>query len=756
MEKGSKEWQIEEQYLQDTLKMIKEQIASSSDKVDNYKDNIIKAQKSMWENRSTESDPTKDLEGAATAWQHQSYMMMESKSMTYYGELKERLMRMYQSPYFGRMDFIEDGEEETLYIGMGKLSGDNFAHIQVYDWRSPVCSMFYNYEIGDASYECPAGVIEGKLSLKRQYKIKDSILEYLFDSGLKINDEMLQEILGHSTDDKMKTIVTSIQKEQDQLIRDESHQVLVIQGSAGSGKTSIALHRIAYILYRQRERMSAQNMVIFSPNEVFNDYISDVLPELGEENVNLTTFGDYLDTVLDTGKQVEDWNSQMEYILSSGANHGKMRKRCITFKTSKEFVDIIDRYVTYIREEGFEFRDLKYKGQMIISAKRIKKLYIENQKILSPKKSLNRIRLRLHKQLEPIIASERKRIKDTIMENDQSIFEEERKEKVNQAINQSFADVRRQINEMTRMSVPYLYKSLFRSLKLQKTINNGHALFDLDMVKYTANRLDSKYTFYEDALAMAYLKGELEGVPLVSDIKHIVIDEAQDYGYIHYAIFKQIFHQAGFTLLGDLNQSINPHMSVGQYENMMTLFDGSTKAKVTLSKSYRSTKEISGLCSQLLNKEDKTVYIDRHGDVTNLCQYEDGISLVKSVNEKLQSYIEAGYQSAAIICKTEKECKKLYHALDNDSIKMITRQDIHYKQGIVIVPSYMAKGLEFDAVMVVAHEHNHYKDELERNLFYTVCSRALHKLEILYTDERPVFIKDEMIDEGMINHVLIQ
>ena len=733
--------QEEKAYLENTVAMIKTQIEACGTKAENYKVNIVKAQKSMWEERSLQANPSTEIDGAVVAWQHQTYIINEAKSMNFFSEMREKLIHMEKSPYFARIDFDEEDEGlDAYYIGMGKLAEDNFSNIQIYDWRSPVCSMFYNYEIGPASYECPIGEIKGQLTLKRQYKIEDTLLQYMFDSGLKINDEMLQEILGKSTDDKMKTIVTSIQKEQNQLIRDDAHQVLMIQGSAGSGKTSIALHRIAYILYRQRENVKAQNMVIFSPNEIFNDYISDVLPELGEENVNLTTFNDYLGTILPEAR-IEDWNNQMEHILLRG-DKKNLRKESIVYKTSDAFVGVLKAYVARLKKEGVGFRDLRFEGQIIMTAKDLVQMYQENQQVLTPKQSLNRIKLRLHKSLDPYISDKETELKASYESSNETFFDEELEEKLTDDIRDAFRDIRNQINHMTRIDVQWIYKALFKQLKLQKDVNGGQAICHKGLADYTVRHMESGYLFYEDALAVAWLKGALEGAMHTSDIKHVVIDEAQDYSKVHYEIFNQLFPQAEFTLLGDVNQSVNPYLRMGDYTKISDVFKNKTMARVTLQRSYRSSKQIAAFCSELLPFEDKTIYLDREGSEPRVRDCVDEKAMVVEINDRIAAYSGQGYKSIAIICKTEKLSERLFDQLDKSlGVNIITRNDVHYKKGIVVVPSYLAKGLEFDAVIVCADGNNNYLHENERNLFYTVCSRALHELEVLYTKEAPVFLK---------------
>lgn len=736
-------WAKEKAYLKETLAMIDEQMATSEAKAKFNKDNIVKAQKNMWEERRTQSDPSKEVDGAAIAWQHQSYMDSEARSMTFFARMRDNLERMAVSPYFARIDFDEEGEgEATYYIGMGKLAESDFSHIQVYDWRSPVCSMFYNYDLGEASYHCPAGEIGGKLTLKRQYRIEDRAIAYMFDASVKIDDEVLQEILGKSTDDKMTTIVTSIQKEQNQLIRDEDHQVLMIQGAAGSGKTSIALHRIAYILYRQRNNLHARNMVIFSPNDLFNDYISDVLPELGEENVHRTTFVDYLEKLLGSEGKMEDWNGQMEHILSLGADRGGQRQASVAYKTSGEFVALLRRYVAYLKKEGFGFEDIVFEGTTIITAKALKALYIDHQQVLTPKQSLNRIRLRLHKKLDPLLKEKEKALRKALRWSDEVLLDEEVEERVEVDLRQSFKAVRQQINRLTRMDVRWVYRSLFQYLWLQKKLNGGKAVFTKAQVAYTLRHLDSGYLFYEDALAMAWLKGELDGHPSTEAIKHVVIDEAQDYAPIQYEIFGQLFPKAHFTLLGDVNQSVNPYMGMGRYEAIQSTFGDRRLARVTLKKSYRSSREIAAFCSDLLPYEDRTEYLDRSGSAPIVKDCGDERGMVGDIHDLIEAFCGQGNRSMAIITKTERSAKWLYEQLDSKlGAHLLTRKDTEYQQGIVVVASYLAKGLEFDSVIVCCNGRNNYLVEGERKLFYTVCSRAMHELAVLYTGRKPLFLE---------------
>lgn len=394
-------WDYEKTNLQRVVNEIKIQIDNGINSVSNYKKEAIELQKQMWEDVRCAPTDLCDLEAPTTIWQYQSSLANQARKYKFSHEQVSRLERMYKSPYFGRIDFIEDGEEsaEQIYIGIYNLSTNNTREILVYDWRAPISSMFYDFEIGSCSYECPAGTIGGQMQLKRQYKIENFNIVYMFDSSLSINDEMLREILGKSTDNRMKTIVTSIQREQNTVIRNSQDRILIVDGPAGSGKTSIALHRAAYLMYKYRESINSENILVFSPNHVFEDYISSVLPELGEENIQRSTFVDFFGNMLETKYRIESMNQQMEYILSGNSN--KTRLQCIKFKSSLQFLEILKKYVQQLKNgRGLEFEDLVYNGTLVITAEDIYQLFRKDYSIFSYAKRLEKLRQRLFYLLE--------------------------------------------------------------------------------------------------------------------------------------------------------------------------------------------------------------------------------------------------------------------------------------------------------------------------------------------------------------------
>jgi DNA helicase-2/ATP-dependent DNA helicase PcrA len=361
----------EEARLKKTLDEINRQLQVRYKDKRNFEKNMRETYRNMWE--EVEGAPTNlhDLEQLVQAKMYLDEMRNMESAFKGSARKIQYLEKMRDNPYFGRIDFKEDGESEPeqIYIGISTLQNENSLEIFVYDWRAPISSMFYDYEPGKVQYSSPSGTIKGELHLKRQYRIKNGRMEYMFDSDIKIDDDILQEILGQSKDEKMKSIVTTIQREQNRAIRDEEHRLLIVEGPAGSGKTSVALHRIAFLLYRYRNSLNSSNVVIFSPNDMFNDYISEVLPELGEENVRQTTFMEYAKSSLKTNQKVFGLNQQMEFILShKNSLFYRDIIETIRFKSSLEFLYILKKYIDLLYKNPGKFEDFSIKNKTIISA----------------------------------------------------------------------------------------------------------------------------------------------------------------------------------------------------------------------------------------------------------------------------------------------------------------------------------------------------------------------------------------------------
>ncbi|NLY90592.1 MAG: AAA family ATPase [Firmicutes bacterium] len=658
-----------------------------------------------------------------------------------------KLEKMLDSPYFARIDFHEQGTPaaEAIYIGISSLP-DPEGKPLIYDWRAPVSSMFYDYELGPAQYRCEAGVISGEIQLKRQYKIEHGRLVYLFDCNLKIDDEILQEILSKHSDEKMRSIVTSIQREQNRVIRDDDHPVLLVQGAAGSGKTSVALHRAAYYLYKERDRITSKNILIFSPNHLFADYIANVLPELGEEMVRCTTFQDLAARFLPPGLSVEDRHNQLEFVLTaSGSPEDSLRTEKIYLQSTPEFLQLIDDYQQYITRQGKPFPDLRFEGELILSKEELRKLYDQYYAYLPMKKRLVQLQRRAFYLLRPLTKRKVKEYTQKITREGEPLAEKEIMARSRLALRKELLPLRAAIHSWTAIDCYQLYRELFANQELLTKIAAGRfppAVLER-LRRAVLKTLDAKILAYEDLAPFLYFRGKIEGFPRFSQIKHIIIDEAQDYTLFHYQIIKEMFPAATFTILGDSNQAIHPRQYRSSFEEIRKLFAAQNPILLSLNKSYRSTGEITVFTLQLLGETvtSKTEYINRPGPKPVIVKVTDPSVLVPALTEQLRSLVAEGFSSLAVITKTACEAQRVYEALKKViPVRLITKEEKTFSNGPLIIPSYLAKGLEFDAVLIADCSRETYGQAEELPLFYTVCTRALHRLFLYYTGEPSPFL----------------
>ena len=740
------EWANENEWLQKVLEEIQKQLDENRNLKESFEGDYIKTQRDMWKDISSVSI-INGLDQIVDFMQFINTTKTQKRSHEFTRKLEEKYERMLLSPYFGRIDFHENGNEkaEKCYIGISNLINEDYDFL-VYDWRAPISSMFYEYEIGDAEYVAPDGVISGKLTLKRQYKISNGEIEYMFNSNLKIDDEILQDILGKNTDDKMKAIVTTIQREQNRVIRNEEYKNLIVQGPAGSGKTSVALHRIAYLLYKHRNKITSQNIIIFSPNDIFNDYISNVLPQLGEDNMHQTTFKEYMHTSLGAGFIKENYGQMMEYILSSIKNDAYQKRiNSIKFKSSIEFVDILKRYVSYLEQKDRDYTDVVFGDKIIVPAKDIKELFYEDYARMPIKSRLQKIKNRILYLVEPYEKERINEVADELFATGSYIDKEEIMEYSVAIVKKEMERMNNEINRMTKFDLLDIYKRLFISSKFFSTgTNNNLSKSEINEIKkYTIKSLKSGVLNYEDQVALLYLKGVLGDLPKTSEIKYVIIDEAQDYTPIQYEIFYQLFSSANITMLGDLQQSINPFMNVGDYENIAHLFPKDTTCLINLTKSYRSTMEITMFSRRLLNKNITDECVERSGDKTLIISRPNKKAINDSLSENIKKYKEDGYKSIGIITRTVEEANEVYNSLsDKIRIKAILKDDDEYVSDTLIIPAYLAKGLEFDVVFIYNAGKENYSCEEERLLLYTACTRALHVLRIYYSGELTPLLKE--------------
>ncbi|MGX8127152.1 RNA polymerase recycling motor HelD [Clostridioides difficile] len=736
---------LENQWLQKTLKEANRQLEEKRNEEDKLKKDAIETQRELWNDLGSISAEN-GLEQLSEFMSFMDVMKHQKRSHEFTKKLKDKYERMIESPYFGRIDFTEacETESQKCYIGLSNLINDDYDFL-VYDWRAPISSMFYDYEIGQASYECPEGIISGEITKKRQYKIKDGKIEYMFDSNLNIDDDVLQELLGKNSDEKMKTIVTSIQREQNQVIRNEKYKNLIVQGAAGSGKTSIALHRIAYLLYKHKDKITSENIMIFSPNNIFNDYISNVLPQLGEDNICQTTFKDYMHKELGDEFKKESPAEMMEYILNNNAKITyKDRIENIEFKTSLEFTNILKEYLNYLETDDRCFEDIIVRGELIISSKELQTLFSNDYSNLPIKKRLEKIKARIIFLIEPYEKAWIDEIFKEFQASGDYIEKEEMIEKSTFIVKKHLKEVYSKISRMTELDLIDTYKNLFKNLDM--FLEKANVEYDkniIDNIKtYTMDNLSVKSLYYEDQVILLYLKGALGGIPNTSQIKYVIIDEAQDYTPLQYEIFYKLFKSANMTILGDINQSINPFMNVGDYNNIPNVLKNDT-CIINLSKTYRSTMEITRFSRKLLTKAIDDEYVERHGDEPRVTGFKEKDYMNEKLIEDIKAYKHKNYKSIGIITKTAHEAKEVYEFLKENHINVeaIIKDDDEYVNGVLVIPSYLSKGLEFDIVVIYDASEERYNSEDERLLLYTCCTRALHVLNIYYLGEITPLLK---------------
>lgn len=720
-------WDYEKARLEKVSAEIKAQLDIGINATEKFKKDALEMQKQMWEDVRLAPTSLSDLEDATQVIQYQLGISNQARKYKISSEKVGRLRKMLPSPYFGRIDFAEDGEGKTeqIYIGIHNLTTSGM-DILVYDWRAPISSMFYDFETGRCGYTCPVGFINGLMLLKRQYKIENGNMVYMFDSSVSINDEILREILGKSTDTRMNTIVASIQREQNTVIRNSQDRVLIVEGPAGSGKTSIALHRAAWLLYKYRDRIKSENILVFSPNHVFEDYISSVLPELGEENIQRSTFAGFFKALLGNGYRIETMNRQMEYLLSGCAD--ETRLQCIKFKSSPEFLSILKNYVQQL-ETGvnLRFKSLIYNGCTVISAADIHKLFQNDYSRFPYGVRLEKLRQRLFYLMDQAKGKRTREPED----GGQETFTEEEK------VKGEYASLKNEIEQMTSFDIYLLYKDLFKNIG----VGTAEIADCASICDFTLRQMEKGNIHYEDMAPILYLKAMLDSTGNTKAVKHVIVDEAQDYTPIHYAVFKKIFVHCNMTILGDENQLVNGYMNIGSFGNISDIFNEPDTNRIALTKSYRSSKEIADFCKEILTSPKEAEQLDRHGSRPKLIKVEEG-RLYKRLAEDISDLKKRGHKLIAVICKTAAQCEAACRSISSYmDITLISNQNEEYQGEVMVIPSYLAKGLEFDAVLVNSVEERDYSGTEDEKLLYTVCTRALHELYLYYFENMSGFVK---------------
>lgn len=706
---------FEEKRLAQTISLAEEQLKQAKEAADKKKSEIIEAKKDVRENTEHGITSLYTSDGFEALVELSQYINPVTDKIIDYEEEEHKILlleKMIKSPYFARIDFKFDDEDEfeKIYIGRSSLRKNSYQEMYVYDWRSPIASVFYRFMTGEAFYDAPCGRVTGELNLKRQYEIKNGTLEYFFDSDVQIVDEFLRQLLSQNTTAKMKAIVETIQHEQDVVIRDMENDLLMVQGVAGSGKTSIALHRAAYLMYQGLQtKLSANNIMIISPNSIFEQYISNVLPELGEDNVISSVFEDILSELLN-GRKIQSRNDFLENLIVN-SKYKEISRNSIEFKTSSFFREILDQFLIDIPRQWIEFEDVYYEGKCVVSGQILK------DKILGRPETPLGIKL---EQLEDYILEQ-------IFGTGKGRGHKEEKNLIKQ-----------EIQKFIKIDIVELYKILFSNEAYFYSLlqNSNPSQNTKNIWKYTKENLEADSLYYDDAIAIAYLYLKIYGTNKYKNIKQVVIDEAQDYYPLQYEIFNFLFSNAKFTILGDMKQTLAKKEDISFYEQIQKILNKKKSSLIMLDKSFRCTNEILNFSLKFIEQSSQIKSFNRNGDSPKVYIADNSEIFIDEIVKEIKLCQEKGFQSICLICKTEKNStylfNKIKHKLD---IQLIKNGSVSDLQGVFILPVYMSKGLEFDTVLICDADSQNYHDEDDKNLLYVACTRALHKLSLFCENE---------------------
>jgi len=686
------------------------------------------------------------------------------------------LERAKDKPYFGRIDFKDFNNDiyETFYVGKSSLTRRKDEKRLMIDWRTPMASLYYSGEIGEVMYKAPGGLIIGELNLKRQYEIQQKKLINIFDKGLTPMDEYLQEALWEKKDNRLRDIVTTIQGEQNNIIRADKDNVLIVQGVAGSGKTTIVLHRIAYLMYTYQEIFDPEKLLIVVPNNLFLNYISDVLPDLGVEEIKQTTFEDLSTELLGEEYNLTEIESKLQKLLDYreiSTDYREKLQLASWFKGSLLFKDMIDKYIQELSEEIIPRSNLSINENMIFSYEEVKEMFDKDFKYLPLIPRAKRIRRyiednikdRIEKLQQDIIEKydkKAKNIKSRIEDKEElrkeliKLYDErdEKKSILEKSISTSIA---RYFKEWTEVEINNLYKEIIGSKEfLVKHIGNEISFEDIQFItNYSKEVFSNGQIEREDLPPLLYLNLKLRGLSLKGKFNHIVVDEAQDYSQLQMYILKELSSNSSFTIVGDISQGIYSYKGIKDWKELFReVFSKEEHEFLTIRKCYRSTMEIMNFANQVIKKWDKEDLVLaepvlRSGDKPYIIKKDSKRSILVDISNRIGTMENEGHKSIAIICKTNDEGRMVYEKLKqiySGSIHLITDKDTAYEGGIVVVPAYLAKGLEFDVVMVYnCSKDNYFVEELDIKLLYVSVTRPLHKLFIYYDREPSPLINIE-------------
>lgn len=738
--------------IQDRIKIVEKSISGAQSEAQDLNAHFFDDLKLDYDGYSTSMETALSI--------HQQQQLLEERQNAWQHATKQlsTLQRLNKRPYFARIDFQEQNEKpETIYIGLGSFADKNDQFL-IYDWRAPISSIYYDGKLGSVTYYAPDGEQEVLMTKKRQFSIKDGQIINMFDTNESIGDQMLINVLNEKSSTQMKSIVTTIQREQNKIIRNTTADLLFVQGSAGSGKTSAILQRIAYLLYRYRGNLVSSDVIMFSPNQLFNDYVKNVLPEMGEQNMVQMTYRQFVSRRVPAFK-VESLFDQFE----DQNKNPKIAK----LKDSLEFFEAINHYSKHLIKHGVVFKNIYFKDKEkpFFDKDYIKDIYYSFNENYNLRNRIEATREKLvarlnesisaeakkawvAKYLESISKEELNKLYDRPDQEFASSTEEERFLSKKIVIN-SLKQVLRKVNANSFFNIRAQYLAFLRAIPkmidLQQYGISEKEWYDhIELVKQNFVRKQIKIT---DISSYLYLYDVITGRRVNYEMRYAFIDEIQDYTPFQLAYLKYNFPRAKFTMLGDLNQAIfTKDDSLTLLDKVKQLFISEKIELIKLTKSYRSTKQITDFTKQILKSGELIEAFDRNGAKPTIWHC-DNASAVQKINDILIANNQEKL-TTAIITKTLEEARDLTTKLKSESIKvtLIATANQRLVPGVLVIPSYLAKGLEFDAVIAWQVNNTNYHKEDERQLLYTITSRAMYKLDLIYTDELSDLLREIKVD----------
>lgn len=666
-----------EQFLKEITDCLQQKIKELDEDLSAGQQEIKNMHEYYWENYTEMDEYGYENYDNQQALLHQVHANEEKLSK------RKRLTKMLESPFFGRVDFRYDGEEEseTFYIGIGNFAPRAGMRPLIYDWRAPVSGLFYDYDRGPAAYDAPGGRMEGEITSKWQYKIKNGHMIYGFESDTKIDDEILKQELGSGGDVQLKNIVRTIQKEQNAIIRNTEDRILAIQGAAGSGKTSVALHRIAYLLYHDRENLKAANILILSPNNAFSDYISHILPELGEEHIQEMSFDLFAYKELkEVANDCEDRYDYLEKKMKFQDSEWEIRFK---EKQSASFIGQMEGFLAMLEEDLVNIRSITFKGFHKTEEEIIHLFYFKFQTV-------------------PLLAR-----MDAVMEYLIDEYETLRG---------------KNISEEDMEALRETFQKMYVTTDLYEIY--GWLLKDCGYPELSNAEYERRKLEYEDVFPMLYLKYRLKGSRKHKNIKHLVIDEMQDYSYLQYSILSMLFH-CRMTILGDRAQTMDSECQ--DVTKFLPKIFGRKIRKIVMNKSYRNTLEIAEYAERIRGGEGLELF-QRHGKEVEEFHGLSMEEMLKNIEKQVKS-ANAQYETAAVITMNESDAYDIYRLLKNRQLPVsyMDRDTSVFKKGMTVTTFYLAKGLEFDQVFAVLGRET---NPLYKQAKYISATRALHELYV--------------------------